>query len=244
MIGTEELTKVIRAAIVQSRPFPHMRLTRIFCEKDYDDILRHLPSANDYEELRHKDAKQPGGAYTRLEFPLTQERLQRLPPDQCLYWSTLADALRHPDIATAFSSKFAELGCRVPIKAGSILRLVLVRDSPGYFIRPHQDIPSKLLTAQFYLPRDERGATMGTNFYRRCKAGTLERDVIVPFLPNTGYAFPVTDESWHGVDIIPPGAPVRDSLMLIWYVGGAAKLGAEFRRVLRWFRPIRHHASS
>ena len=75
-------------------------------------------------------------------------------------------------------------------------------------------------------------------FYRRGDSGLLEIDSTVPYLPNSGYAFPVTEGSWHGVDPIPPGAPPRDSLMLIWYVDGAwKKLGRRRgRRVVGFAR--------
>ncbi len=237
MIESKDIVQAVRAAVAHSQPFPHLRLSDVFGGEDYREILRLLPPRHAYAELRHKDARLPDGTYSRLEFPLTLERMERLDRDRRRFWAGIADALRHPDIAREFAARFAELGCQVPIESGSVPWLSLTRDFPGYSIRPHQDIPSKLLTVQFYLPPDDRGSAMGTNFYRRGGAGALERDVSVPFLPNSGYALAVTENSWHGVDIIPPGAPGRDSLMLVWHAGGAvARLAAQARLTLRRLR--------
>ncbi len=234
---SEDFVEAVRAAPVLSHPFPHMRLSRVFGEGDYREILRLLPPTEHYLELRHKDARLPDGTYARLRFPLIGERLRKLDRERRRYWEAMSEALRDPDVAKAFAARFAEMDCESPPQTGSILRISLVRDRPGYCIRPHQDVPSKLLTAQIYLPRDEKGADLGTSFYRREESGALEVDVRVPFLPNSGYAFPVTSDSWHGVDTVPPGATPRDSLMLVWYVDGAwKKLGAASRAVLRWLR--------
>ena len=37
------------------------------------------------------------------------------------------------------------------------------------------------------------------------------------FLPNTGYAFAVTERSWHGVEPVRETGASRNSLMLIYY---------------------------
>lgn len=237
MIRAADIIQAVGAAQLRSRPFPHLRLSCVFGKEEYRDIRRLLPGNADYAELRHKDARLPDGTFSRLEFQLTGERLARLDPNRRRYWSEFAAALRHGNVARAFAARFAELKCDVPLEKGSTLRLSLVRDFPGYFIRPHQDVPSKLLTVQIYLPQDDGESDRGTIFYRRGDSGLLEIDSTVPYLPNSGYAFPVTEGSWHGVDPIPPGAPPRDSLMLVWYVEGAwKKLEAAARQARRWLR--------
>ena len=237
MIQVGDITRAVRSAPLRLRPFPHLRLSRVFGEEDYLNLRRLLPRDDHFVELRHKDARRPDGTFTRLEFRLTGERLAGLDPDRRRFWSELAATLQRADVARAFAARLADLDCDLSLEKGSILRPSLVRDLPGYFIRPHQDVPSKLLTAQIYLPPGNRQSDLGTHFYRCGDAGRLEIDSTVPYLPNSGYAFPVTEGSWHGVDPIPPGAPPRDSLMLVWYVDGAwKKLGAAARQARRWLR--------
>ena len=137
--------------------------------------MRLLPLSDDYVELRHKDAKLPDNTFSRLEFPITHEQLERLDDEHCRCWSDFASTLNHPSVANAFMEKFAELDLHVSLVGRTSLRLSLVRDFPGYRIRPHQDIPSKILTAQIYLPQDDRHPELGTNFYTRDETGGQER---------------------------------------------------------------------
>ncbi|MCY4149990.1 MAG: hypothetical protein OXF73_11725 [Gammaproteobacteria bacterium] len=237
MIDSTHILTAIEASILHTRPFIHLRLSEVFRQDDYQEILRLLPSPNEYIELRHKDARMPDSTYSRLEFLLTNEKIKQLDSERSQFWQNVRSALEHPDIANAFMEKLAELDFHVPLTSRASLRLSLVRDLPGYFIRPHQDIPNKLLTTQVYLPQNDRWPKLGTKFYTRDQNGMFKTDISVPFLPNSGYAFPVTKNSWHGVDVTPPEAPERNSLMMIWYVDGKlAKLAATARHVLRRFQ--------
>jgi len=63
----------------------------------------------------------------------------------------------------------------------------------------------KAITTQYYLPRDESKAYLGTVFHRKNAVdGTFERVEQLRFVPNTGYAFPVLADSWHSVEPNPP----------------------------------------
>ncbi len=165
MIVPADIVKAVENAALQTWPFIHLRLSSIFKQEDYQDILRLLPSSNDYTELRHKDAILPDNTSSRLEFLLTSDRLKRLDSERYEFWNNLIRAFHHPGVACAFSARFSELGCNVPLKTRGALRLSLVRDYPGYFIRPHQDIPYKLMTTQIYLPDSDRHSDLGTKLY-------------------------------------------------------------------------------
>ena len=220
MIETERIVGAIRAAPLNSDPFDHVVLDGVFSEETYRDLLGRLPSTDLYVELRHKDAKLPDGSFARLEFGLTEANLRRLNGSERTFWNGIVHQLRDPGVERALAEKFACAWSGRPLEAAAktTLRISLLRDLPGYAISPHQDIPRKVVTAQFYLPRDGRHADLGTTLYRHTGPGELERTVTLPFLPNSGYSFPVTANSWHGVDPVPVGVPPRDSLMLIWYL--------------------------
>ena len=38
------------------------------------------------------------------------------------------------------------------------------------------------------------------------------------FLPNTGYAFAVADNTWHSVGLVGPEVKTRDSILLTYFV--------------------------
>ena len=240
MIETERIVQAIQAAPLNPRPFNYVVLKRLFAEESYRQLIGLLPRATHYAELRHKDAILADGSCARLEFPLTEESLRTLEGTRRRFWKAVADALRHPLVKHAFAKKLAaSIASRsIPADARTNLRISLLRDLPGYRIRPHQDIPQKLITVQFYLPADLSQIHLGTSLYRRNGVGELERLVRLPFLPNTGYAFGVTPRSWHGVDRIPGGGESpRNSLMLTWYLdGGWQKLRASAAQAARSLR--------
>lgn len=49
------------------------------------------------------------------------------------------------------------------------------------------------------------------------KKAVLFQKKRISFTPNNGYAFPVSDCSWHGVEKIDAPNIVRNSLMVVFY---------------------------
>jgi hypothetical protein len=106
---------------------------------------------------------------------------------------------------------------------------MLTRDLDGYYISPHTDTDSKIVTVQFYLAEDDSQRGLGTTLYRQQKRFALRRRFwkprmtiqavsTLPFAANSGYAFAVTRESFHGVETVTPGHFGRNSLFLVYYV--------------------------
>jgi hypothetical protein len=106
----------------------------------------------------------------------------------------------------------------------------LFRDLEGYEIAPHPDGRAKIVTMQLYLPVDRSQIHLGTAVYkRRFKSlaglyswhGRFEKVKQFPFLPNSGYAFAVSNslghKSWHGREEVPAGSGVRRSLLNIFF---------------------------
>lgn len=94
--------------------------------------------------------------------------------------------------------------------------VALIRDIPGYQIRPHPDSKHKLATVQVFLPSHTRAPHIGTRFYRK-DGDAFTETAAVPYLPGQGYFFRRTDNSWHGVEPTTQQDGVRDSLMLIYF---------------------------
>ncbi len=140
-------------------------------------------------------------------------------------WSKVRDVLYTPELQDLIFEKFApEIEAHVNSvdpdmrlkrdDAGRIVafpRPALYRDAAGYRITPHADTPLKIVTMQFYLPKDESQHLLGTTLYQKrtkmqqALSPWLGRYVPAkkfPFLPNSGYAFAVTENSWHGRDRI------------------------------------------
>lgn len=211
----------IGAAPLEEDPWDHVRLEQIFDAETLRALIENLPREDQYEEQVHKDALLPSGRYARLRFELTEANLAKLPEPKRSFWLEVLDDLHSPAIERAYKEKFrsalTQRFGRDPMDVQTVQRPVLFRDVPGYKISVHADNLDKVITSQIYLPLDESQAHLGTSFHRKTER-SFEKIKTLPFLPNSGYAFPVTTRSWHSVEQMKASDGARNSLMLIWYL--------------------------
>jgi len=71
---------------------------------------------------------------------------------------------------------------------------------------------------QFYLPYDASAPHIGTVFHERLADGSLPRTSQMKFVPNTGYAFAVGQDTWHSADPVGTEVETRDSILLTYFV--------------------------
>ena len=117
-------------------------------------------------------------------------------------WLPVARALCSKALENAFKDKFrATLEERFgkPVEKIGVYPIpILLRDQPGYKISVHSDVPTKAITVQFYLPKDNEQRGIGTIFHEGDKGAKAKKTTQMPFMPATGYAFPVSlTKSWH-----------------------------------------------
>lgn len=192
----------------------------VFPDGVYEDLVNNLPETRFYGEIRHEDAILPDGTSARRKLELRPARLRRLPTRQREVLSAVASAFSSPVVEAAFRSAFREsLAKRFkdPDAVKFKPAVMLLRDLGGYKISVHTDSFRKAITTQYYLPTDDSQIHLGTSLHTgegegHSKFKTLE------FLPNTGYAFPVSSESWHSVKKMDSADRPRNSLMVIYYV--------------------------
>jgi hypothetical protein len=221
--GALDLVDRVEQSALETRPFPHAYIERVFPSDYYRRLLDLLPATRRYRELRHRDARLPDGTSARRKFYLFPEQIAFLPAEQRAFWMEISRALRAPALQEAFKRKFRdalERRFQRPIDRLSFYPVpMLLRDFPGYRIGIHGDSLSKAITAQFYLPRDDAQAHLGTVLHEARSGPDAERTRRLAFRPATGYAFPVVyHESWHSVVQTRPGDGERNSIMLTYYV--------------------------
>ncbi len=219
---TSALVERIGVAALDHDPCDHVRLEQIFDADIARGLIDNLPEQDRYDEQIHKDARLPDGRYARLRFELTEANIARLAEPKRTFWRGVLEDVRSPEIELAYKEKFrAALTRRFggdPLRVQTVQRPVLFRDIAGYKISVHADNLDKVITSQIYLPQDESQAHLGTSFHRRRADRSLEKVKTLPFTPNSGYAFPVTTESWHSVEQMNESDGARNTLMLIWYL--------------------------
>ena len=230
------LMDAVEGSPLQHHPFDHIYMEHVLDPASYAALLAAMPARQHYHELVHKDAMRADGSSTRLRMYLYPELLWRLPAGQRRVWLPVARALCSKRLQDAFKRKFRtalEERFQKPIERIGLYPVpILLRDQPGYRIGIHADAPTKAITVQFYLPSDESQRHLGTIFHAGESGEAAGRTVQMPFLPASGYAFPVArTKSWHSAANASEADGERVSMMVTYYLDES--LGDRFTRRLR-----------
>ena len=218
-----QLLTAVERSDLRERPFDHIYIEEAFERGTFDRLLATLPDRRYLHELRHSDAMRADGSSTRLRMYLYPELLWRLPARQRAIWLPLAKALCSKSLEGAFKDKFRsslEARFRKPAEKIRLYPIpILLRDQPGYRIAVHSDALSKAITAQFYFPVDSSKSHLGTVFHEGESGPAAERTTRMPFMPASGYAFPVSaTKSWHSAATTTAEDGERVSVMVTYYV--------------------------
>lgn len=237
-----EFVDAVNRSELRRKPFDHVYMEGLFNPKSYAGLLAAMPDRRFYHELRHRDALRPDGSSTRLRMYLYPELVRRLPSEQRKVWLPVAEALCSKALENAFKDKFrATLEKRFgkPVEQVGVYPIpILLRDQPGYKISVHSDVPTKAITVQFYLPEHDKQRGIGTIFHEGKTGAKAKKTTQMPFMPATGYAFPVSlTESWHSAAETTEQDGERVSMMVTYYVADNPKtwLKYRFRRALNFF---------
>ena len=218
----------INRASAPGDPFHHLRLEGFFPSEVYDAMRFAMPGDSAYRPMsgRAKEARREDGTPTRTKMHLLPECVRRLPKPQRDVWSAVSTALCSSAVRDAFVARLAPglekrfgPGYR---KVGMYPIPILTRDIAGYRIGIHPDTRHKGMTIQLYLPQDESLRHVGTLFHRRLEGKRYERVCQIPFVPNSGYAFAVANDTYHSADELGPEVRTRDSILLTYFVDETA----------------------
>jgi hypothetical protein len=230
---TDFVVRAVAGAQDVEAPFHHIAFDRFFPPDLYRRMIETLPGASDYRPMsgRARENDLSDGTPTRVKIDLFPEYTNYLPPDKRAVWDMVGRVLCSGELQAAFVRRLAP-GLRRRFgadyeKVGLFPIPVLTRDIAGYHIDPHTDTHWKGITVLIYLPRDDRTAHIGTVLHKRGADGGLERAGKGRFLPNSGFAFAVGDDTWHSVDPVGPEVTTRDLIILQYFVDSG------LQRVLR-----------
>ena len=213
----------VDAAEQGSAPFLHLVLRDVFPKDVYASIRAAMPVYEDYRPMGGRSkAKNTQGNSTRVKIDLFPEFIRHFSPEKKDIWALVGAALCSKTVQNAFIRRLApalekRFGPGYAKTRFSPIP-ILTRDIPGYKIKPHTDTHWKGITVQLYLPQDESTSDIGTIFHARRPDGTMERTTQMQFIPNSGYAFAVGDDSWHSADPVRAEVTTRDSILLTYFV--------------------------
>jgi hypothetical protein len=209
----------VDAAPASEAPFPHLVLDHVFPDDLYDAMMNAMPVVSDYRPMsgRAKGLDAADGTHTRVKIDLFPEYIRHLPPEKRAVWDVVGRVLCSDTVRDAFVRRLAKPLANRFAKVALYPVPILTRDIPGYRIYPHPDTRWKSITVQLYLPRDDSTPHIGTIFHDRQPDGSLPKHTQMKFLPNSGYAFAVGDNTWHSADPVGTEVTTRDSILLTYF---------------------------
>ena len=78
----------------------------------------------------------------------------------------------------------------------SYVRLEVICDREGFWLKPHCDIKEKLMSGLIFVNKTNESEDLGTDFYNK----KLEKVKTVPYKHNYGYLFTSGPDTWHGME--------------------------------------------
>ena len=220
---SEFVAQSVDSAASGDHPFLHLVLRNVFPEDIYAQMVQAMPVYEDYRPMHGRSkASNSQGNSTRVKIDLFPEYIRHLPVGKREVWDVVGRALTSKPVQNAFIRRLApELEKRFGKnfeRTGFFPIPILTRDIPGYKIKPHTDTHWKGITVQLYLPQDASTSHIGTIFHETRPDGKRPKSTQMQFIPNSGYAFSVSDYSWHSADPVGAEVTTRDSILLTYFV--------------------------
>jgi hypothetical protein len=76
------------------------------------------------------------------------------------------------------------------------LRLEVIADRQGFWLKPHKDIKEKLMSMLIYVNAYGESEDLGTDIYD----ADLKKVKTIPYRDNLGYMFAPAENTWHGFE--------------------------------------------
>jgi len=217
----------LHTATVELDPFPHFYLDHVFPGDYYQDLLRHLPSTDVYNNLyevtdlkldhfRHRNQRDMDAGWTDRLLPTLQP-----------FWKSFNEWFLGPELARAVLDSFHTQRSSWPEVS---VESQFIRHRAGYFLGPHSDLYTKLVVLLIYLAPDNSAERLGTSLYRpkdpifSCpdsKHYPFEDFIRVktaPYKPNSLLAFMRSDISFHGLEPLSETDVATEGRDVIQYV--------------------------
>ena len=81
--------------------------------------------------------------------------------------------------------------------SNSYVRLELIADKKGFWLKPHKDIPEKIMTMMLWANPYNESALLGTDMYNN----KYELVKTIKYIHNCGYFFTSGEDTWHGLEM-------------------------------------------
>ena len=81
--------------------------------------------------------------------------------------------------------------------SNSYVRLEVIGDKKGFWLKPHKDIPEKIMTMMLWVNPYNESDQLGTDLYN----SEYKLVKTIKYIHNSGYFFSSGEDTWHGLEL-------------------------------------------
>ena len=173
--------------IEHKKPFPHWEMSNCLNNESLDEIsyAKLLSGTRVYDGTRAADHTGKG-IDGKLRLFITKEN--------CNYFPNLLKLINELQSKIAYEkiSNFLKKDL-----SNSFVRLEIIGDKKGFWLKPHKDIDEKLMTMMIWANPYSESENLGTDLYNN----RFEVVKTVKYQHNSGYFFSSGNDTWHGLEM-------------------------------------------
>ena len=168
-------------------PFNHWVFSNCLEEGALDEIsYSNIPSGDRmYDGTRAADHTGQG-VDGKLRLFITKNNCQNFP-----YLTKLIQSLQSKEMVKKIS-KIIDKDL-----SNSYVRLEVIGDKKGFWLKPHKDISEKLMTMMVWANPYNEASNLGTDLYDK----NFKLVKTIKYVHNSGYFFSSGDDTWHGLEL-------------------------------------------
>jgi len=168
-------------------PFNHWVFSNCLEEGALDEIsYSNIPSGDRmYDGTRAADYTGQG-IDGKLRLFITKNNCQNFP-----YLTKLIRSLQSKEMVNKIS-KIIDKDL-----LNSYVRLEVIGDKKGFWLKPHKDISEKLMTMMVWANPYNEASNLGTDLYDK----NFKLVKTIKYVHNSGYFFSSGDDTWHGLEL-------------------------------------------
>ena len=168
-------------------PFNHWVFSNCLEEGALDEIsYSNIPSGDRmYDGTRAADHTGQG-VDGKLRLFITKNNCQNFP-----YLTKLIQSLQRKEMVNKIS-KIIDKDL-----SNSYVRLEVIGDKKGFWLKPHKDISEKLMTMMVWANPYNEASNLGTDLYDK----NFKLVKTIKYIHNSGYFFSSGDDTWHGLEL-------------------------------------------
>ena len=180
------------------KPFPHWELNSPLSEDAINEIIKaDIANPNEHKleydgtraidggEGKFREGISTGGKALKFRCFITKENARDF-PGLSNFINELQQKETHSKISELINKDLSS----------SYVRVEVICDRKGFWLKPHCDIKEKLLSCLLFVNNENESETLGTDFYDE----NLNKVKTVPYKHNYGYFFSSGPNTWHGME--------------------------------------------